>query len=143
MMTVNLQVAITFDETTCGKFVELIRLGIASGNIGLATALVDVVKPATVKDCQSVGVVQHAATQQAASTKLIESTAGREAKLIDAVEVSRLIGMSARTVWRLKDAGKMPKPVSIGRRVRWQRAEIDEWITAGCPSLVKWKSMAR
>lgn len=143
MMTVNLQVAITFDETTSGKFVELIRLGIASGNRELATTLVDVVKPVTVKDSQAVGVVQQAAAQQAASTKLVETTSGRDAKLIDAVEVSRLIGMSARTVWRLKDAGKMPKPVSIGRRVRWRRAEIDEWITAGCPSFVKWKSMAR
>jgi predicted DNA-binding transcriptional regulator AlpA len=54
--------------------------------------------------------------------------------LLDVTEVSALLGVSARHVWRLADAGGMPKPVKLGRRCVWDRRLLENWIDAGCPS---------
>lgn len=53
--------------------------------------------------------------------------------LMDVNAVAALIGASPRTVRRLADWGRMPRPISLGRMVRWQRSVIEEWIREGCP----------
>jgi predicted DNA-binding transcriptional regulator AlpA len=53
--------------------------------------------------------------------------------LMDVNAVAVLIGASPRTVRRLADWGRMPRPISLGRMVRWQRSVIEEWIREGCP----------
>ncbi len=53
--------------------------------------------------------------------------------LIDVGAVAQLCCCSTRTVYRLADAGRLPRPVKLGALVRWRRAEIDEWLAAGCP----------
>jgi excisionase family DNA binding protein len=57
--------------------------------------------------------------------------------LIDAEAVSRKIGCSERTVYRLADAGRMPWGVKVGALRRWDAQEIDDWIASGCPSVRK------
>jgi excisionase family DNA binding protein len=57
-----------------------------------------------------------------------------EAALIDVRAVAVLLGCSTRHVYRLTDAERMPAPVRLGALIRWRRAEIEEWIAAGCPS---------
>ncbi len=55
--------------------------------------------------------------------------------LLDVRAVTELLGgCSTRHVYRLADAGRMPSPLRLGALVRWRRAELQEWITAGCPS---------
>ncbi len=54
-------------------------------------------------------------------------------ELLDVNAVAALLGSSSRTVRRLADWGRMPRPVSLGRMVRWQRSVIEEWIREGCP----------
>ncbi len=54
-------------------------------------------------------------------------------ELLDVNAVAALLGASSRTVRRLADCGKMPRPVSLGRIVRWQRSVVEEWISQGCP----------
>lgn len=44
------------------------------------------------------------------------------------------LGCSTRHVYRLVDAGRMPRPIKLGSLVRWPRAVIDQWIADGCPS---------
>ena len=56
-----------------------------------------------------------------------------KSKLLDVNAVAALIGASSRTVRRLADWGRMPRPVSLGRMVRWQRSVIEKWIREGCP----------
>jgi predicted DNA-binding transcriptional regulator AlpA len=56
-----------------------------------------------------------------------------KSELLDVNAVAALIGASSRTVRRLADWGRMPRPVSLGRMVRWQRSVIEEWIREGCP----------
>lgn len=57
------------------------------------------------------------------------------AELLDVRAVAALLGAcSTRHVFRLADAGRMPKPIKLGGLVRWRRAEVLEWIAAGCPN---------
>lgn len=63
--------------------------------------------------------------------------------LIDTTEVTRLLNVSRRTVWTMQNSGQMPKPVRIGRAVRWSYDEIKEWVAAGCPNASEWKKMGK
>jgi excisionase family DNA binding protein len=65
---------------------------------------------------------------------LTKSTSETVAELLDVASVAELCGCSSRTVRRLSDAGKMPRPVKLGSLVRWRRSELQAWIDAGCPS---------
>ena len=53
--------------------------------------------------------------------------------LVDATVVAELLGISPRTVWRLLSAGKLPKPVRLGRSVRWRKRLVEDWVSQGCP----------
>ncbi|MGD9646978.1 MAG: helix-turn-helix transcriptional regulator [Pirellulales bacterium] len=57
--------------------------------------------------------------------------------LIDVREVGRLCAISAPHIYRLCDAGKMPRPLKVGRANRWNRAAIVAWIASGCRPPVK------
>ncbi len=57
------------------------------------------------------------------------------AELLDVRAVAALLGgCSIRHIFRLADAGRMPRPIKLGSLVRWRRAELQAWIGAGCPS---------
>ena len=53
--------------------------------------------------------------------------------MLSADELAEWLKISKRTVWRLKSTGALPKPVKIGRSVRWQRSDISAWLEKGCP----------
>lgn len=57
------------------------------------------------------------------------------AALLDVRAVAAFLGCSARHVYRLADAGRMPPPVRVGALVRWRRSDLDGWIAAGCPAV--------
>lgn len=57
--------------------------------------------------------------------------------LIDVHDVAALLKCSARHIWRMADAGKMPRPHKIGALCRWDRAVIEQWVADGCPSCRK------
>ena len=52
--------------------------------------------------------------------------------LLAAQDVARLLRCSVRHVRRLADSGRMPRPVRLGRLVRWSRGTINRWIESGC-----------
>lgn len=56
-----------------------------------------------------------------------------EAALLDVVAVAALLGLSTRQVYRLADAGRMPRPIKLGSSNRWRRNELLQWIADGCP----------
>ena len=56
-------------------------------------------------------------------------------ELLDVNAVAGLLSCSSRHVYRLADAGGMPRPVKLGALVRWPRAAILDWIAAGCPAI--------
>ena len=58
------------------------------------------------------------------------------AELLDYKGVASMLAVSVRTVWRWRDAGKIPPPVRMGRRtLRWRLADLESWIAADCPDL--------
>jgi len=63
--------------------------------------------------------------------------------LLDAKDVARLLSVSVRTVWTLRDMGRLPAPVRIGRCVRWRRQDIEKWVERGCPDLAEPDRLAR
>lgn len=67
--------------------------------------------------------------------KEVPKPAETPSELLDVNAVAALLGASSRTVRRLADWGRMPRPVSLGRMVRWQRSVIEEWIRQGCPKV--------
>jgi excisionase family DNA binding protein len=73
----------------------------------------------------------------------IPSTTASSPALLDVVQVAELCGCSTRTVYRLADRGRMPKPVKLGALSRWLRREIDEWVEAGCPPCLNEKGGGR
>lgn len=54
------------------------------------------------------------------------------AALLDVNEVAALLACSPRHVYRMADAGKMPRPLRLGALVRWDRASLSAWIAGGC-----------
>lgn len=57
-------------------------------------------------------------------------------ELLDVRAVAALLGgCSVRHVYRLADAGKMPRPVKLGSLIRWSRSDLQAWIDSGCPSM--------
>lgn len=63
----------------------------------------------------------------------MEEIRERERRLLDVIEMAALLGCSSRHVYRLADAGHMPRPVKLGALVRWDRTAIEAWIADGCP----------
>ncbi|QDU45189.1 Helix-turn-helix domain protein [Symmachiella dynata] len=53
--------------------------------------------------------------------------------LLTVEQVAQLLQVSPRSVWRLRSAGDLPKPVKIGGAVRWIGEELRHWIASGCP----------
>ena len=76
----------------------------------------------------------HQANATAGATGGRERTPGEKSLLIDVHAMSVLLNCSTRHIWRLADAGKMPRPYKIGALCRWDRAMIAQWIADGCPS---------
>ena len=60
--------------------------------------------------------------------------------LLSADRVAAALDISVRSLWRLRAAGQLPKPVKIGGSVRWRCEEITQWIADGCPALSRERS---
>ena len=62
-----------------------------------------------------------------------EKAEGIDAAMLTVDQVARMLCCSPRTVRRLTDAGRMPRPVRLGSLLRWPRENIENWISQGCP----------
>ena len=71
----------------------------------------------------------------------VERTDGRDAgpgvepAMLTVHDVARMLNCSSRTVYRLTDTGRMPRPVKLGALIRWPLETIKKWIADGCPSI--------
>ncbi len=84
------------------------------------------------------------ATLDAASGRIAgQESASRDTALLDVRAVASLLSCSARHIYRLSDAGRMPPPRKLGALVRWSAREIADWIEAGCPTVRTPKGGAR
>ena len=60
-------------------------------------------------------------------------TAQPPAALVDVEAVAAMLSCSARHIYRLAEAGQLPRPVRLGALVRWKRGELEAWVEEGCP----------
>ncbi len=49
-------------------------------------------------------------------------------------QLAKPIQKSVRSVWRMRSAGQVPKPVKLGGGVRWRVQDVERWIAEGCPA---------
>ena len=61
------------------------------------------------------------------------------AALLTAGGVAKYLKISIRQVRKLDAEGLVPKPVRVGKSVRWRLSEIGEWIKANCPDRKTWE----
>lgn len=59
--------------------------------------------------------------------------------LVGTREAAKLLNVSGRTLWRMYNSGEMPKPIRIGRAIRWGYAELQAWVDSKCPAMDRWK----
>jgi len=52
-------------------------------------------------------------------------------QLVDVHQVAQALGCSWRTIYRLADAGRIPRGLKLGSLRRWDRAEINAFIANG------------
>lgn len=53
--------------------------------------------------------------------------------LMDAAELARLLSVSKPTIWRLREAGRLPPAIALTSQcIRWQRDKVLAWIEGGC-----------
>ena len=129
----QLQIGITLDKDTVATIAELLTQIIERGTARQTEAVLKVAEEwgNRVED-----LLQR--SPEAAlplPTPPVEDASSKEKSgLISADQVAKLLDVSPRTVWRLKDSGRMPKPMKIGSLVRWPRDEIETWIESGCPA---------
>jgi predicted DNA-binding transcriptional regulator AlpA len=55
-------------------------------------------------------------------------------ELVNASVAAAVLGVSRRSWWRFVAEGRAPKPIRLGRCVRWRLAELRDWIATGCRS---------
>ncbi len=58
---------------------------------------------------------------------------------VDAVGVADLLNVSPRHVRAMHAAGKLPRPIRLGRAVRWSVPELTAWLSAGAPARDVWE----
>ena len=59
-----------------------------------------------------------------------------------AAEIGRELRLSAKSIRRMHDAGRLPQPVVVGARsLRWLRTTIVAWLAAGCPDRNTFEAM--
>ena len=69
---------------------------------------------------------------------LQEPSVDSSVRLLDVGQVAKLyLNCSARHVYRLSDSGRMPAPLKLGSLVRWNRAQIEAWISNGCKPVIR------
>ena len=58
-------------------------------------------------------------------------------RLITVKELAEMHAISTRHVYRLLDSGQLPKPLKLGRAIRWDYTEVCHWLESGAPSIAK------
>ena len=49
-------------------------------------------------------------------------------ELLSVRDLARLLNVSQRTVWTLRNRGELPSPLKLGAGIRWRRATVPAWL---------------
>jgi predicted DNA-binding transcriptional regulator AlpA len=74
----------------------------------------------------------------------LERRAGPPAELLSANDVAAVLRVGLSTLERMKAGARLPRPLELSSGChRWRRAEILDWIGAGCPPRAEWEARRR
>lgn len=73
----------------------------------------------------------------------VDAASPLKGPVLTAKQLADILSISTRTVWRFDSAGFMPKPIRLGKTVRWKAEEVTAWIEAGCPVRSVWDASRR
>ena len=62
-------------------------------------------------------------------------------KFYDYQALSKVLSCTERHIANLVASGRIPRPIKLGRLVRWPAADIEQWTAAGCPDAATWEAM--
>ena len=69
-----------------------------------------------------------AAANSEGGTRMTSTTAPPEPVLLSSNDLARMLSVSVRHVWQLRDAGELPAPIRLGKLIRWRKAAIERWL---------------
>ena len=58
---------------------------------------------------------------------------------LSTAESAAALGASIRLIQRMNASGRLPRPMRVGRAVRWSVAELHAWMAAGSPGRDRWE----
>jgi predicted DNA-binding transcriptional regulator AlpA len=62
------------------------------------------------------------------------------ALLMTVDDLARELRTSGKTITRMEQSGRLPRPIKVGRAKRWSRQTIVAWIASGAPSRRDWEA---
>ncbi len=62
-------------------------------------------------------------------------------QLISPAELAAVLCIGRSKLYEMKSAGQLPRPIKLGRSVRWRLSDIDQWLALGCPSQERFEKM--
>jgi excisionase family DNA binding protein len=51
----------------------------------------------------------------------------------EVADLSVMLKLCTRTIWRMTDRGEIPGRFQVGKNVRFHKGVIDRWVEQGCP----------
>ena len=61
--------------------------------------------------------------------------------LLTAAQAAQQLNVSERHFYKLHSSGRVPRPVRLGRSVRWRAEELRKWLAAGALPRARWEAM--
>lgn len=69
------------------------------------------------------------------------ASAAERPRAVPAPGVAQILSVSVRMVGKMNSSGRLPRPIHLGRSVRWSVAELEAWLAADAPSRDQWEAM--
>lgn len=70
-----------------------------------------------------------------------ENPHGLVPAVVDAAGAAAFCGIKRSAWYKLRTQGRVPMPITLGRRVVWVIAELHAWLCAGAPPSDRWTLM--
>ena len=65
-----------------------------------------------------------------------------EALLLSTEDAAKLIGVGRTHFYAMHSSGRLgPLPIRLGKRTLWNRAELEDWVSSGCPPRERWQQI--
>jgi len=65
-----------------------------------------------------------------------------ESLLLSAEDSAELLGIGRTLFYSMHSSGRLgPMPIKLGRRVLWNRKELEVWVREKCPARKNWQKL--